>query len=112
MSEPLTPERRAELRGLLDSTGYDSSAPLRDWMMGHLAGRTHAAMVDAAVNALPALLDAADELDDARAEALAIGRYILTHGLDQGEVWVRVRRCEAHGGQYLDIGLLPTLQES
>ena len=52
-----------------------------------------------------------DEDDDHRAEALAIGRYILTHGLDQGEVWVRVRRCEAHGGQHLDIGLLPTLKE-
>ena len=52
-----------------------------------------------------------EEDDDHRAEALAIGRYILTHGLDQGEVWVRVRRCEAHGGQHLDIGLLPTLKE-
>lgn len=55
--------------------------------------------------------DDPDEDDDHRAEALAIGRYILTHGLDQGEIWVRVRRCEAHGGQYLDIGLLPSLKE-
>lgn len=52
-----------------------------------------------------------EEDDDHRAEALAIGRYILSHGLDQGEVWVRVRRCEAHGGKHLDIGLLPTLKE-
>lgn len=49
--------------------------------------------------------------DDHRAEALAIGRYILSHGLDQGEVWVRVRRCEAHGGKHLDIALLPALKE-
>ena len=53
-----------------------------------------------------------EEDDDHEAEALAIGRYILSHGLDQGEVWVRVRRCDTHGGQHLDIGLLPTLKES
>lgn len=53
-----------------------------------------------------------EEDDHHEAEALAIGRYILSHGLDQGEVWVRVRRCEAHGGKHLDIGLLPTLKES
>ena len=53
-----------------------------------------------------------EEDDDHKAEALAIGRYILSHGLDQGEVWVRVRRCDTHGGQHLDIGLLPTLKES
>ena len=67
MNDPLTPERRAELRELLDSIGYDNSEPLRDWMMGHLSGRTHAAMVDGAVNALPALLAAADERDRLRA---------------------------------------------
>ena len=55
--------------------------------------------------------DPDDEDDDHRAEALAIGRYILAHGLDQGEVWVRVRRCEAHGGKHLDIGLLPSLED-
>ena len=59
----LTPDKRAELRELLNSIGYDNSEPLRDWMMGHLSGRTHAAMVDGAVNALPVLLDAADEHD-------------------------------------------------
>lgn len=52
-----------------------------------------------------------EEDDDHRAEALAIGRYILSHGLDQGEVWVRVRRYEAHGGRHLDIGLLPSLED-
>lgn len=52
-----------------------------------------------------------EEDDDHRAEALAIGRYILTHGLDKGEVWVRVRRCAKHGGQHLDIGLLPSLED-
>ena len=55
--------------------------------------------------------DPETEDDDHRAEALAIGRYILTHGLGQGEVWVRVRRCEAHGGKHLDIGLLPSLED-
>jgi len=87
MNDPLTPERRAELRELLDSIGYDNSEPLRDWMMGHLSGRTHAAMVDGAVNALPALLDAADERDRLRvwqervALAAGIGDEVEGHGV-------------------------------
>ena len=57
------------------------------------------------------LVVAEDVDEDHEAEALAIGRYILAHGIDQGEVWVRVRRCAKHGGQYLDIGLLPALKD-
>ena len=96
MADRLTSERRAELRELLDSIGYDNSEPLRDWMMGHLSGRTHAAMVDGAVNALPALLDVADERDRL---AAAVERVQALHApepfeMPNGEVWYRCGRCQ------------------
>ena len=74
-------------------------------VIGAIARRRHPGIREAEFD------DDPDEDDDHRAEALAIGRYILTHGLDQGEVWVRVRRCKAHGGKHLDIGLLPSLED-
>lgn len=61
--DALAPEALAELRRLLEGIGYDGSEPLREWMMGHVAGRTHSRLVDAAVNLLPALLDATAERD-------------------------------------------------
>ena len=58
MSAP-TPETLAELRRLLDETKRRLSSPRR-------AGKTYAmeALRNAAVNALPALLDAAAERDE------------------------------------------------
>ena len=55
----LTPEKLAELRRLLDEAKRRLSSPRR-------AGKTYAmeALRNAAVNALPALLDAAAERDD------------------------------------------------
>ena len=96
----LTPERRAELRELLDSIGYDNSEPLRDWMMGHLSGRTHAAMVDGAVNALPALLDAADERDRL---AAAVERVRVLHS--PGIVFLHAGECGHGDGHTVIEGL-------
>ena len=62
MTDP-TPETLAELRRLLDETKRRLSSPRR-------AGKTYAmeALCNAAVNALPALLDAAAERDELAAE--------------------------------------------
>ena len=67
----LTTERLAELRRLLDETKRRLSSPRR-------AGKTYAmeALCNAAVNALPALLDAAAERD---ALAAAVERVRALH---------------------------------
>ena len=75
MTDP-TPETLAELRRLLDETKRRLSSPRR-------AGKTYAmeALRNAAVNALPALLDAAAERDALAESVRAYGRTIDRWGL-------------------------------
>lgn len=63
MTEPLTPESLAELRRMLGNVTILRGTPRR-------AGKTYAreTLAAAAVNALPALLDAAAFLDEVRAQ--------------------------------------------
>ena len=95
MTADLTPEELAELGRMLEGIGYDGSEPLREWMMGHVAGRTHSRLVDAAVNLLPALLDAASERDTLAAERDRLREIIRSYGRTI-DIWGRLIIAATH----------------